>query len=80
VNPLPKGQKYNQEYFVKDTLPYFRNEKMRLARRKTAINFSGHMENSMCHNAHRVIDELRRLKFFRTSYLPYSPDISPCDF
>jgi hypothetical protein len=37
------------------------------------------MDNSMCHNGHRVVNEFRRLKIFRVPYLAYLPDISPCD-
>jgi hypothetical protein len=50
------------------------------SRQKTAITFSVHMDNSMCDNDHRVVDELRRLKILRTVHPLYSPEISPCDF
>jgi hypothetical protein len=36
---LPKGQKYNQEYFVQNMLPSLLSEKKRFSRQKTAINF-----------------------------------------
>jgi hypothetical protein len=39
-----------------------------------------HTDNSMCHNGHRVVDELRWLKILRAPHPPYSPDISSCDF
>jgi hypothetical protein len=38
------------------------------------------MDNSMCHNEHRVVDELGRLKILRASHPSDSLDISPCDF
>jgi hypothetical protein len=38
------------------------------------------MDNSKCHNGHRVLDELPRLKILRAFHPPYSPDMSPCDF
>jgi hypothetical protein len=38
------------------------------------------MNNSMCHNTHQTVDELRRLKIFRVSHPSDSPDISPCHF
>jgi hypothetical protein len=56
------------------------HEKKRFPRQKTAINFSAHMDNSMCHNGHRVVDELHGLKILRVPHLLYSPGISPCDF
>jgi hypothetical protein len=80
LDTLPKGQKYSQEYFVQNKLPSFLNEKKRFSRQKTAINFSVHMDNSMCHNGHRVVDGFRLLKILRAPHPPYSPDISPYDF
>jgi hypothetical protein len=56
------------------------NEKKRLSRQKIATNFSLHMNNSMCHNMHRIVDELRRLKILRVTHPPYSQDISSCNF
>jgi hypothetical protein len=43
-------------------------------------HFSVHMDNSMCRNGHRVINELRCLKIPRVPHPPYSSNISPCDF
>jgi hypothetical protein len=77
---LPKGQKYNQEYFVQNTLPPLLNQKKRLSRHEIVINSSVHMDNLMCHNRHRVADELRRLEILRVPHPLYLPDISPCDF
>jgi hypothetical protein len=57
-----------------------RNEKKGFSRRKTAINFSVHINNSICRNGHRVVDELRLLNILRAPHPLYSPDISPCDF
>jgi len=55
---------------VQNILPSLPNEKKRFSRKKTAINFSVHMDNSMCHNGHRVVDELRRLKILRAPIHP----------
>jgi hypothetical protein len=38
------------------------------------------MDNSMCHNARMVTEELGRLKLHRVPHPPYSPDLSPSDF
>jgi hypothetical protein len=57
-----------------------RNEKKCFSRMKTAIDFSLRMDNSMWHNGHRVVDELRRLKILRAPHPSYSRDISLCDF
>jgi hypothetical protein len=56
---LPKGEKYNQKSFVQNILPLLLNAKKPFPRQKTAINFFVHTDNSMCHNGHRVVDELR---------------------
>jgi hypothetical protein len=56
------------------------NEKKRFSRQKTAMNSSMHLDNSMRHNGHRVVDESRRLKILRAPHPLYSPDVSPCDF
>jgi hypothetical protein len=69
-----------QKYFVQNMFPSLHNAKKHFARQKTAIQFSLPIDNSMCHNGHQVVDELRRLKILRAPHPPYSPDISPCDF
>jgi hypothetical protein len=77
LGTLPKWQKYNQKYFVQNILLSLLNEKKRFSRQKTSIKISVHMYNSMCHNGHRVVDELHRLKIFRAPHPPYPPHISP---
>jgi hypothetical protein len=80
LDALIKGQKYNQKYFIQNTFPPLFNEKKYFSRQKIAINFSVHMDNSMCHNGYRIGDELCRLKILRTLHSLYLPDISPCNF
>jgi hypothetical protein len=43
---LPKGQKYNQDYFISDILPELEREKMRYKPSKQGGTFWAHMENS----------------------------------
>jgi hypothetical protein len=38
------------------------------------------MNNSMCHNEHRVVNEFDHLKILSDPYSPYSPNINLCDF
>jgi histone-lysine N-methyltransferase SETMAR len=38
------------------------------------------MDNSVCHDGRKVTDELGNLELDRVPHLPYSPDLSPCDF
>jgi hypothetical protein len=37
-------------------------------------------DNVICHNGRKAIDELDNLKFDCGRHLPYSPDLSPCNF
>jgi hypothetical protein len=34
----------------------------------------------MCHDARKIVEELRRNKIQRSPYPADSPDLSPCDF
>jgi hypothetical protein len=54
------------------------NEKKRFPPENRGLFFA-HMDNSMCYNVHRVVDELRRLKILKAPHPPYSSDISPCE-
>jgi hypothetical protein len=47
-NFLPKGTKFNQDYFIDTVLSNLYSEKRRIARRKGLPSFSVHMDNSMC--------------------------------
>jgi hypothetical protein len=44
LNFLPKGAKFNQDYFVDTVLPNLYSEKRRIARRKGLPSFSVHMD------------------------------------
>jgi hypothetical protein len=48
LNFLPKGTKFNQDYFIDTVLPNLYSEKRRITRRKGLPSFSVHMDNSMC--------------------------------
>jgi hypothetical protein len=60
LNFLPKGTKFNQDYFVDTVLPNLCSEKRRIARCKFLPSFSVHMDNSMCHNGAKITEDLRR--------------------
>jgi hypothetical protein len=47
LNFLPKGTKFNQDYFIDRVLPNQYSEKRRIVRRKDLPSFSVHMDNSM---------------------------------
>jgi histone-lysine N-methyltransferase SETMAR len=77
---LPKGTKFNQDYFIQYILPGLYREKTRISRKTGFPAFSVHMDNSMCHNGRKVSDIFARRSIERAPHPPHSPDISPCDF
>jgi histone-lysine N-methyltransferase SETMAR len=80
LNFLPKGTKFNQDYFIDTVLPNLYSEKRRIARCKGVLCFSAHMDNSMCHNGARITEKLEKRNITRAPHPPDSPDLSPCDF
>jgi hypothetical protein len=56
LDSLPKGQKYNQDYFVQKMIPELQSERSRFARRNAPVELAAHMDNSMCHNGTKVIN------------------------
>jgi transposase len=80
LNFLPKGTKFNQDYFIDTLLPNLYSEKRRITRRKGLPSFSVHMDNSMCHNGAKITEKFEKRHITRTPHPPYSPDLSPCDF
>jgi hypothetical protein len=80
LNFLPKGTKFNQDYFIDTVLPNRYSEKRGIARRKGLPNFSVHMDNSMCHNGAKITEKPEKRRMARAPHPPYSPDLSPCDF
>jgi transposase len=77
---LPKGTKFNQDYFIDTVLPNLYSEKRQIARRKGLPSFSAHIDNSMCHNGAKITEKLEKRHIARASHPLYSPDLSPCGF
>jgi hypothetical protein len=80
LQALLPGTNFTQEYFVNNVLLDIVDERTRIFKRIRRHEFFVHMDNSMCHNGRMVTEELGRLKLDRVPHLPYSPDLSPCDF
>jgi hypothetical protein len=80
LEPLPKGVKFNQDFFIDPVLPGLVREKRRFARRSPRTEFMVYMDNSACHNGQKIRNEFNRLHIIRAPHPPYSPDLSPCDF
>jgi hypothetical protein len=69
---LPKGTKFNQDYFIDTVLPNLYSEKRRIARRKGLPSFSVHMDNSKCQRSLKnlrgdILRELLTLLIHQTS-------------
>jgi histone-lysine N-methyltransferase SETMAR len=80
VDALPKGRKYNQEYFIEYILPLLSRQKSLNRRQKPPLDFIVHMDNSMCHNGREITAKMESEKIERAPHPAYSPDVSPCDF
>jgi hypothetical protein len=80
LNFLPKGTKFNQDYFIDTLLPNLYSEKRRIARCKRLPSLSVHMDNSICHNGAKLTEKLEKRHIARAPHPPYSPELSLCDF
>jgi histone-lysine N-methyltransferase SETMAR len=80
ADDLPKGQKYNQDYFISHILPELEREKMRYKWRKQGGTFYVHMDHSKSHDGAKIQSEFDTKGLVRSPHQPYSPDLSPCDF
>jgi histone-lysine N-methyltransferase SETMAR len=76
----PKGTKFNQDYFIDGIFPRLCHEKRRISRKEGFPAFPVHMDNSMCHNGHKVSAVFAKRSIERAPHPPYSSDINPCDF
>jgi histone-lysine N-methyltransferase SETMAR len=80
LEALPKGAKFNQDYFIDAIFPGLYNEKTRISRKKGFPAFSVHIDNSMCYNGNKISEKLAKGSIERDPPPLYSPDISPCGF
>lgn len=79
IDSLPKGIKFNQEYFIDNVLSTI-VETIRSNKKKAPMKkFHVHMDNSKVHNGFKSVDFLKEARLKRP-HPAYSPDISPCDF
>jgi hypothetical protein len=80
LNVMPKGSKYSQLYFADNILPDLNKGKLSFTRDMPESTFRVQIDNSMCHNGAKIASEFEKYHLVRMPHLPYSPDISPCDF
>jgi hypothetical protein len=79
LEALSKGTKFNQDLLI---MRYFQDctMKRREFTQTRLLSVSVDMDNSMCHNCHKVCEKLAKRSIERAPHPPYSPDLSPCDF
>jgi hypothetical protein len=80
LDVLPKGSKFNQQYFIGYVFLDFKAENRSCRRQIPLATFWEHMDNSMCHNGSKVTSKFDKHHIVRLPHPPDSPDLSPCDF
>jgi histone-lysine N-methyltransferase SETMAR len=76
LDVLPKGSKFNQQYFINYLFPDLKTKNLNYRRRMPLATFWVRMDNSMCHNG----SKFGKHHIARLQHPPYSRDLSPCDF
>jgi histone-lysine N-methyltransferase SETMAR len=80
LDVLPRGNKFNQDYFLTIIAPELSRENTNSKRRVGNKPLLVHMDNSMCHNARKIEEYFTRKSVTRVPHPAYSPDLSPSDF
>jgi hypothetical protein len=77
---LPKGQKYNHNYFISDIYPELEQEQKGQKRNKRDGTFYVQMDHSKSPDGGKNQAKFETKGLVRSSRPPYSPSRSPCDF
>lgn len=77
---LPKGKKYNQEYFINNIIEEIKENTDGDDTQMDFKKIMVHMDNCRVHTGKKVTQKLSNLKVKTIPHPAYSPDISPCDF
>jgi hypothetical protein len=57
LDVLPKGSKFNQQYFIDHVLPDLKMENLNFRGQMPLATFWGHMDNLMCRNESKVVSK-----------------------
>lgn len=79
IDYLPKGMKFNGEYFI-NIIQQISDKVYPHGRRKYERKKTLHYDNSPCHKSKKVKSFLSTTEFKTMKHPPYSPDIAPSDF
>jgi hypothetical protein len=77
---LPKGSKFNEQRFINSVFPDLKMKDRNFHRRMPLATFWLHMDNSMGHNASKVVSKFDKHYIARLPHPPYSRHLSPCDY
>jgi hypothetical protein len=80
LNSLPKGTKFDQDYFVDAVLPDLYSEKAQIASRKGLPSFPVHIDNLTCHHSAKITERRWKKHIAHLPHLSDSSDPCPCDF
>jgi hypothetical protein len=80
LDVLPKGSKFNQQYFIDDVFPDFKTENLNFRRRMPIATFWVHTDNSMSHNGPKAVSKFDKHHIARWQHPPYPPYLSLGDF
>jgi histone-lysine N-methyltransferase SETMAR len=77
---LPRGNTFNQRYFINNIFLDLKTAHLNFRRQKTGSAFWVHVDNSMCHNGSKVTSKIKKNHILGMLHPPYSPYISLCNF
>jgi hypothetical protein len=79
-NTLLKDRRFNLEYFLEQGLSLISSQKGFTRRKKGAVDFVVHIDNSRCHQTYTISVELKHNNIERVPHPACSPDMGQCDF
>jgi len=77
---VPKGMKYNTEFFCQQFVPDLKSNICSGARRRILKGYLIHLENAAAHNSRSSNECLEATNARRVPHPAYSPDLAPSDF
>jgi hypothetical protein len=77
---MPKGTKYNTDFFYNEVMPSLKRDIASRGRRETLRGLFIYMDNARLHNSERAQECIRTSKAERLPHSTYSPDLAPSDF
>jgi hypothetical protein len=76
---LPRGQKYNKDYFINGILESINTTCNDDLGQRVTKHMSIHMDNCGVHNTEEISIKIRSRNMTRLPHPPYFPDFIPCD-